>query len=55
MGERRRRRPTLLKQGRVGVARQPMKVSLLIHHLDQLRSSQVRLELSICVGTRSGR
>jgi hypothetical protein len=35
MGERRRRRPTLSKQRRVGVARQPMKVPLLINHLDQ--------------------
>jgi hypothetical protein len=38
MGERRRRRPTFPKQRRVGVVRQPMKVSLLIDHLDQLRS-----------------
>ena len=43
MGERRRRRPTLPKQRRVGVKRHPMKVPLLINHLDQLRSSQARL------------
>jgi hypothetical protein len=54
MGERRRRRPTLPKQRARGcVARQPMKVPLLIDHLDQLRSSQMRLELSICVMSRS--
>jgi hypothetical protein len=35
MGQRRRRQPpTLPKQGRMGVARQPMKVPLLIGHLD---------------------
>jgi hypothetical protein len=53
VGERRRRWPTLPKQRRVGVARQPMKVPLLIDHLDQLRSSQMRLELSTCVMSRS--
>jgi hypothetical protein len=46
MGQRHRRRwPALPKQRRVGVARQPMKATLLIDRLDQLRSSQVRLQL----------
>ena len=35
MGDRRRRRPTLPTQRRVGVARQPMTVPLLINHLDR--------------------
>ena len=35
MGDRRRRRPTLPTQRRVGVARQPMRVPLLINHLDR--------------------
>jgi hypothetical protein len=49
MGKRRRQRPTHPKQRRVGVAR-PMKDPLLINHLDQLRSSKVRLQPPIPTG-----
>jgi|tagenome__1003787_1003787.scaffolds.fasta_scaffold20987328_4 hypothetical protein len=50
MGQR-RRRPTLRKQRRVGVASHSMKVvPLLINHLDQLRSSQVYTRSSLLSG-----
>jgi hypothetical protein len=56
MGER-RRRPTLPKQRRVGVARHPMKVPLLINHLDRRaagRACQSSRHCTSCYGSGSG-